>query len=99
VIEPKRYVVSKLVVEAVSGPTCYEGEGGFSSQLGEVETDDAEVASALLRFAEDGIPVALQCGRLIVVGRLKDGSTTAEQTRFRLDVLDVQFAPQPSSAE
>jgi hypothetical protein len=97
--EPKQYIVSKLTVEAVSGPTCYPGEGGFSDQSGEVETDDAEVAGALRRVAVEHMPVALQCGRLVVVGRLKDGSTMGAQWRFRVEVLDVRFAAQPSSAK
>jgi hypothetical protein len=90
----QRFIVSKLTVESVSGPTCYADEGGFSYDAGEVATDEEEVSGALARFAEQGLPVTLQCGRLVVVGRLKDASTPGMQTKFRVDVLDVQFAVQ-----
>ena len=90
----QRFIVSKLTVEAVSGPTCYADEGGFSYHSGEVATDEAEVSGALARFAEQGLPVTLQCGRLVVVGRLKDASTSGKQAQFRVDILDVQFAAQ-----
>jgi hypothetical protein len=58
-----------------------------------------EVARALMRFVEDGTPVALQCGRLVVVARLKDGSATAVPARYGLEVLDVHFATSAKSAE
>ncbi len=92
----QRFLVSKLTVDAVSGPTCYPDEGGFSCLSREVATDEAEVSGALARFADGRVPVTLQCGRLIVVGRLKEASTSGKQTQFRVDILDVQFVAQNS---
>lgn len=96
-VATQHFIVSKLTVDAVSGPTCYADEGGFSSISGDVATDDAEVTSALARFAEQRVPVTLQRGRLVVVGRLKDASMSGKQTQFRVDVLDVKFVQQNPS--
>lgn len=63
-------VVAKLLVESVTGPTCYPGENGFSSLVAYVSSSDSKAVDQLTHAAGQGTIVTVRCAALEVEGRV-----------------------------
>jgi hypothetical protein len=62
-------IVSDLIVESVTGTTCYPGEGGFSALTAYVKSDDPAIIDQLQRAANEGTSVIVRCAKLEIEGR------------------------------
>jgi hypothetical protein len=90
-------LVTTLRLDAVSGPTCYAGENGFSSVSGSLGTDDQKVAEMLHRHTVTGELVTVRCGLLEVSGHLKSQSAVGDLQQYAIQVQSVSYGP-PASA-
>jgi hypothetical protein len=63
-------IVSDLIVESVTGATCYPDEGGFSALTAYVRPDDPAIIDQLRRAANEGASVIVRCAKLEVEGRV-----------------------------
>jgi hypothetical protein len=84
-------IVPALRLEAVSGPTLYPSEGGFSAVWGEVESDDSALTQTLDRALEGGEIVTLRCGMLEVSGKLDRREPWEGRIKYRIHIEGVQY--------
>ncbi len=63
-------IVSNLLIESTTGPTCYAGENGFSVLIAYVKPDDPDIVSLLRRAADEDSTVIIRCAKLEVEGRV-----------------------------
>ena len=80
-----------LRIEAASGPTCYAGEGGFSSVYCELTADSPELAGELIGFIVSGKPVTVRCGLLETTGTLELLAAHGSSETYRLRIQSVRF--------
>jgi hypothetical protein len=57
-------IVSDLIVESVTGTTCYPDEGGFSALTAYVKSDDPAIVGQLRTAANEGAKVIVRCAKL-----------------------------------
>ena len=88
-------LVTSLRIEAVSGPTCYPGENGFSSVSARAGTDDSGVAAALDTKARAGELVSVRCGLLEVSGKLDKELSSSSLNQFTIQIQSVSYGQPP----
>ena len=86
-------LVTSLRLDAVSGPTCYAGENGFSSVSGSLGTDDPKVAEMLHRHTVGGELVTVRCGLLEVSGHLRSQSAAGALQQYAIQIQSVNYGP------
>jgi hypothetical protein len=86
-------LVTTLRLDAVSGPTCYAGENGFSSVSGQLSTGDPEIARVLHRHFAAGEPVTVRCGLLQVTGQLRHPETVGELQQYAIQIQSASYGP------
>ena len=90
-------LVTSLRLDAVSGPTCYAGEDGFSSVSGELSTEDPEIAGVLRRHFLGCEPITVRCGQLEVTGDLRLPETVDALQRYAIRIQTVSYGqPEPT---
>jgi hypothetical protein len=82
-------LVTSLRLDAVSGPTCYAGENGFSSVSGTLGTDDPKIAEILHRHIVVGELVTVRCGLLEVSGYLRSQSAEGARQQYVIQIQSV----------
>jgi hypothetical protein len=86
-------LVTSLRLDAVSGPTCYAGESGFSSVSGGLSTDDTKIAEVLHRHFVVGELATVRCGLLEVTGQLRDPKTFEALQQYAIQIQSVSYGP------
>ena len=86
-------LVTSIRLEAISGPTCYAGENGFSSVSGRLSTDDPKIAAALDRHVLSGELVTVRCGLLEVAGLLQHQATVEAAQQYVVRIQTVSYGP------
>lgn len=83
--------VPSLLVQVVTGDTCYPGEDGFSAIYAEVTLDDADLQRELLRSQEGKLLITLRCAVLDVAGHITSYRTEDKTKTFVVAVKDLTY--------
>jgi hypothetical protein len=84
-------VVPALRIQAVSGPTLYPDEGGYSHVWGEVESHDAALTTSLDQMLHSGTVASLRCGLLGVAGTLDRREVKEGICHYRVRIQSARY--------